>query len=157
MFACFQQACAAAGLEAAGRSKFYDTYMAIFLPHNSVSTPSSNLCFVCQQNNLAIQKAVCLSDDEKSAQVQVAQTHLDRAKTERENHNVQKLIKEAKQQFNDSVKFQSRPIQMHYSFDFAQQAHYPYDAQQTGPEYFKENVAFLMSAMWGKQPSLLSD
>ena len=25
----------------------------------------------------------------------------------------------------------------HYSYDFAQQIHYPYDCQQTGPEYFK--------------------
>ena len=134
VYARYQQACAGAGIQAVGRSKFYDTWQSL-LPHISVSTPSSDLCFVCQQNNLAIQKAVCLSDDEKSARIQVAQMHLDRAKTEREYYNVQ--IKEAKEQFNDSVKFQSRPIQMHYSFNFAQQVHYPYDAQQTGPEYFK--------------------
>ena len=102
LYARYQQACAGAGIQAVGRSKFYDTWQSL-LPHISVSTPSSDLCFVCQQNNLAIQKAVCLSDDEKSARIQVAQTHLDRAKTEREYYNVQ--IKEAKEQFNDSVKF----------------------------------------------------
>ena len=26
---------------------------------------------------------------------------------------------------------------MHYSFDFAQQVHFPFDCQQTGPAYFK--------------------
>ena len=130
----YQQACAASGIQAAGRSKFYDTWHCL-LPHISVSTPSSDLCFVCQQNNLAIQQAVCLSDNEKSARIQVAQRHLDRAKTEREYYNVQ--VKEAQEHYKDSVKCQSKPIQMHYSFDFAQQVHYPYDAQQTGPEYFK--------------------
>ena len=54
----YQQACAGAGIQAAGRSKFYDTWHCL-LPHISVSTPSSDLCFVCQQNNLAIQQAVC--------------------------------------------------------------------------------------------------
>ena len=109
VYARYQQACAGAGIQAVGRSKFYDTWQSL-LPHISVSTPSSDLCFVCQQNNLAIQKSVCLSDDKKSAWIQVAQTHLDRAKTEREYYNVH--IKEAKEQFNDSVKLQSRPIQM---------------------------------------------
>ena len=121
-------------IQAAGRSKFYDTWHCL-LPHISVSTPSSDLCFVCQQNNLAIQQAVCLSDNEKSARIQVPQRHLHRAKIEREYYNVQ--VKEAQEHYKDSVKCQSNPIQMHYSFDFAQQVHYPYDAQQTGPEYFK--------------------
>ena len=26
---------------------------------------------------------------------------------------------------------------MHYSYDFAQQVHFPFDSQQTGPAYFK--------------------
>ena len=29
------------------------------------------------------------------------------------------------------------PHLAHYSFDFAQQIHFPYNSQQTGPEYFK--------------------
>ena len=95
LYARYQQACTGARIQAVGHSKFYDTRH-FLLPHISVSTLSNKLCFVCQQNNLAIQKAVCLSDDdksariqvglsddEKSARIQVAQTHLDRAKTER--------------------------------------------------------------------------
>ena len=82
LYARYQQACTGARIQAVGHSKFYDTRH-FLLPHISVSTLSSKLCFVCQQNNLAIQNAVCLSDDEKSARIQVAQTHLDRAKTER--------------------------------------------------------------------------
>ena len=31
----------------------------------------------------------------------------------------------------------SRPVEFHYSFDYAQQVHYPADPQQPGPIYFK--------------------
>ena len=30
-----------------------------------------------------------------------------------------------------------KPYIPHYSYDFAQQVHFPFSAQQTGPEYFK--------------------
>lgn len=30
-----------------------------------------------------------------------------------------------------------KPRITHYSYDFAQQIHFPYSAQQTGPKYFK--------------------
>jgi len=38
---------------------------------------------------------------------------------------------------NRSVKPNSRNIMPHYSWDFAQQLHYPYEDQQVGPIYFK--------------------
>ena len=37
----------------------------------------------------------------------------------------------------NSIKLNSRNIMQHYSWDFAQQLHYPYEDQQVGPIYFK--------------------
>ena len=51
--------------DAVGRSKFYNLWSEL-LPHISISTPSSDLCFTCQQNLLVIQKSGCLSKEEKS-------------------------------------------------------------------------------------------
>ena len=45
----YRAACDENGWLAAGRSKFYDTWQER-LPHISVSTPSTDLCFTCQQN-----------------------------------------------------------------------------------------------------------
>ena len=130
IFERYKEACTKAEMSPVGRSKFYDTWHSL-LPHISIATPSSDLCFVCQQNNLAIQQSACLSEEEKTERLQIANDHLKRAKTEREYYNQQ--VDEAVQE----IKKSTTPTVAHYSFDFAQQVFYPYDAQQTGPEYFK--------------------
>ena len=122
----YKSACAESEREAVGRSKFYDLWSEL-LPHISISTPSSDLCFTCQQNALAIQKSACLPEEEKSKRLVSAQEHLHRAKTERDYYKSQV---EAAENADDSRI-------AHYSYDFAQQIHFPFDAQQTGPEYFK--------------------
>ena len=100
-------------------------------PH---SIPISDLCFVCQQNNQALHTAACLSEDEKAARIETAQKHIDKAKIEKQYYNAQ--VQEAEDQYKQAVAHQTKPGQMNYSFDFAQ-VHHPFDAQQTGPEYFK--------------------
>ena len=117
------------GLVTVGRSKFYAIWQEN-LPHISITKPSSDLCFTCQKNTMALQKAAHLSDDEKAELLEIAQEHLRRAKTERDYYNSQVDVAVASNE--------ASPARIgHYSYDFAQQLHYPFNAQQTGPEYFK--------------------
>ena len=78
-----------------------------------------DLYFVCEQNNLGIQQAACLSDGEKSARCGTKAPR--QAKTDREYYNVHtsKRSTGTIYVYKDSVKCQSKPFQMHYSFDFA--------------------------------------
>lgn len=130
----YRQACDANNWTLVRRTKFYDVWQHL-LPHISVSTPSTDLCFTCQQNNLSIQKSACLSEEEKAERLASAQEHILHAKTEREYYNCQ--VESAQTSCTSSEESGEPPRIAHYSYDFAQQIHYPYDAQQTGPEYFK--------------------
>ena len=134
VFTKYRDTCSSNGWSAVGRTKFYDVWQNI-LPHISISNQSSHLCFTCQQNSLALQKSVCLPEEEKSRRLQVAQDHLYRAKTEREYYKAQ--VDTAVSAWSTSESQKQNPRLCHYSYDFAQQVHYPYDAQQTGPEFFK--------------------
>ena len=76
--------------------------------------------------------SVCLSEEEKVRRLESAQQHLSWTKTEREYYNHQ--VDAAQAAWKSS---NSNPRIAYCSYDFAQQIHYPYDAQQTGPMYFK--------------------
>ena len=122
--------------EAVERSKFYDLWSEL-LPHISISTPSSDLCFTCQQNSLAIQKSGCLSEEEKSERLESAQEHLQRAKTEYDDYKSQVQAAESAEQSSSRI--------AHYSYDFAQQIHFHTIHSKQGPSTLKplENVGFL--------------
>ena len=64
-----------------------------------------------------------------------AQEHLSLAHTEREYYNSQ--VKAANRSLVSERGWGEKPRSSHYSYDFAQQVHFPFSAQQTGPEYFK--------------------
>ena len=129
----YKEACIASGFRHAGKSKFYQVWQEV-LPHISVSTPSSDLCFTCQQNNLAIQQSGCLPDVVKAQRLTAAQDHLALARTERMYYNAQ--VKAACESYSGKGATE-KPCIAHYSYDFTQQVHFPFSAQQTGPEYFK--------------------
>ena len=59
------------------------------LSHISVSTPSTDLCFVCQKNNLAIQQSSSLSDEAKAERLATAQEYLLLAHKERQYYKSQ--------------------------------------------------------------------
>ena len=124
----------AKGWTAIGMRKFYSVWQQL-LPHIAVSTPSTDLCFTCQQNNKSIQLSGCLSEEEKLKRVKVAQEHLIQAGKERAYYNSQVEVAQASAQAAKSEG--TTPRLAHLSFDFAQQIHFPFDSQQTGPEYFK--------------------
>ncbi|XP_011662879.2 uncharacterized protein LOC105437692 [Strongylocentrotus purpuratus] len=107
-----------------------------------VAKPATDLCWTCQQNNNLITRQVNVPDEEKTEALRRQEEHLLEAQRERDayrtacqaskavarEHSIKKLGKNAAN---------SKPVVFHYSFDFAQQVHYPADPQQPGPSYFR--------------------
>lgn len=99
-------------------------------PYVAVMKPATDLCFVCQQNANFLMKAANLPDTVKSDKLTEVQTHLSNARSQRLHYN--KQCESAKNALEKD------PLnEMHYSFDYAQQVHYPFNAQQPGPIFFK--------------------
>ena len=119
-------------------AKFHSLWTEL-VPHICTMRPATDLCFVCQQNNDAIQKATNLPEEEKSERLKLAEAHLHQAKVQRANFNdVCANAKAERDKFlqtaSPSDKYEGP---MHYSFDFAQGVHYPSNPLQPGPAYFK--------------------
>lgn len=105
------------------------------VPFIRVMPPADDLCQVCQDNATLIQKAANLSEEEKKKRLCDAQYHLEFAKKQRTYYR--EKVKESKEfQLAPS---QSKPqsAMLSYSFDYAQQVHYPSNPLQPGPLYFK--------------------
>ena len=106
--------------------------------------PATDLCWTCQKNNNLIQKTANLPEAEKVEAVRNQEQHLRLAAGEREfyKHCCQET-KESVAQHLEGVDFSLRrkPCSydgiVHYSYDYAQQLHYPSDPRQPGPIYFK--------------------
>ena len=111
--------------------------------------PMSDLCWQCQQNSTAILRAANHPDAEKSDAIKAAEEHLTIVQKERSFYRTtcddcKASIREC---FTTADKFtppslnacippNSKKIKAHYSFDYAQQVHYPSDPMQPGPVYF---------------------
>ena len=106
--------------------------------------PATDLCWTCQKNNNLIQKTVNLPEEQKVAAVRAQEEHLRLSAGERE------LYKNCCNQAKDGVQKHFREIDLnvrrepstyngtvHYSYDYAQQLHYPCNPNQPGPIYFK--------------------
>ena len=99
--------------------------------------PATDLCFTCQQNNDKLAKAFLLPEDEREALHASAMEHLQKARAERQNYR--KQCEDSENAWNahcSTNKETAYKRSMHYSFDYAQQIHYPYNDQQPGPAYF---------------------
>ncbi|XP_071962639.1 uncharacterized protein [Antedon mediterranea] len=112
------------------------------LPYIIVAQPATDLCWICQKNNSLITKQVNVPEAQKTEALRIQETHLEQARIEREFYNQccrqSKLIAKEMdiKQLGQNVP-NSKPITFHYSFDFAQQVHYPANPLQPGPIYFK--------------------
>ena len=140
---CFRSACEVASKRVVSYTKFIELWKQ-FHPNLVVAKPMTDLCFTCQQNTSKLLRAANLPESEKSECVRTQQYHLNSVQTERELYN--KACDNAKRSFKaleDSVDIDERhdpcslDTTMHYSFDFAQQVHYPSNPMQPGPIYFK--------------------
>ena len=114
------------------------------VPFVTTMNPSSDLCFVCQENVAAIMRSTNLPEDEKSEKLKSAEEHLTTAKVERKAYNDRKEISKAnwedlpsEHRCGHGNSHCNLPISMLYSFDHAQLVHIPSNPLQPGPAYFK--------------------
>ena len=119
------------------------------LPSIRLMKPMTDLCWTCQKNSTAILRSANFPDKEKSATIKNAQEHLQIVQIERSYYKTKcdDCRRDIISHFSSGDEFQppplashtpanSRDITAHYSFDYAQQVHYPSDPMQPGPIYF---------------------
>ena len=125
-----------------GYTKFVKTWNE-FLPFIKIMQPSTDLCYTCQKNTEKISGCAGALEEDKIEAVEAHQNHLRKAKCEREIYN---SAVDAGKHFlkghpNITLLSPSHPCSLqgtvHYSYDYAQQVHYPRNPQQLGPIYFK--------------------
>ncbi|XP_071490311.1 uncharacterized protein [Diadema antillarum] len=123
----------------------YSTFRKLWndlLPYVVVAKPATDLCWTCQQNNSLITKQVNVPEEQKTEALRQQELHLLQAKTERDAYNAACKASKVVSKEHDINKLErnepnSRPVTFHYSFDFAQQVHFPAHPQQPGPIYFR--------------------
>ena len=118
-------------------------------PSVIVMKPRSDLCWQCQQNSTAITRTANLPEADKSAAIESALEHLRVVRMERKHYKT--ICNECKESVRTHFATEdtftppppclrtscnTRDIKVHYSFDYAQQVHYPSDPLQPGPIYF---------------------
>ncbi len=133
--------------------EIFRRYMDESFPHVSFQAARTDLCDLCDQ--LREQLIHERKEDSLKETTEKLQAHLNRVTADRNEYRRQLTM--AKESW-DSLNKQTRTsilsglsnhpgyraaepncqdIDCHYSFDFAQQIHYPYSPQQRGKEYFK--------------------
>ena len=112
-----------------------------YCPEVFVTRPMTDLCWVCQQNNSRISRSANLTLDEKKQLVSEQDRHLTAVTEERSFY--QYCVEVSKRTAEDlglttlePSPACSKPVSMHYSFDYAQQVHLPSNPLQPGPIYF---------------------
>jgi len=127
-------------MRAVGKTTFRRLWRQL-VPYVVRTRPMTDLCWECQRNNEALYRSANLPDSVKSAKVIQQQQHLTLVHEERSIYN--SMVHDAKLTVaaagietlacNEPC---SNDFAMHYSFDFAQQVHYPSSPLQPGPMYF---------------------
>ena len=139
----YHYASTAAGHVAVGYSKFCDLWKQL-CPFIVIMRPASDLCWTCQKNNNQILKSANLPETQKAEAVKQQEAHLKLAAEERDFYkSCCKTTKDALVDHLKDVDFSEKRVAcslegtVHYSYDYAQQLHYPADPYQPGPIYFK--------------------
>ena len=108
------------------------------MPNIVITKPRTDICWECHQNNTAIYRSSNLPECVKSAKLKKQEQHLSIVEAERELYR--SMVADCKTAVSGCVLGQSVPCSrqgaIHYSFDFSQQIHIPYDPLQPGPMYF---------------------
>ena len=140
----YNSACQASNKRVVSYSKFLEIW-GKFFPNVVISKPMTDLCMTCQQNTNKLQRAANLSEVEKSECIRAHQEHINCAPAEGEFYkNSWTTTKKALEELeaDEAINHANRnacslKTTMHYSFDYAQQVHYPSNPMQLGPIYFK--------------------
>lgn len=119
------------------------------LPSIIIMKPMTDLCWTCHKNSTAILRAANLSEMSKSSTIKEAEEHLRIVQVERSFYKstCDACRKSIVAHFTVDGEFRPPPlsskispnsndIKAHYSFDYAQQVHFPSDPLQPGPIYF---------------------
>ncbi len=134
-----------AGNEAVG----YRTFLRVWqdeLSYIVFNNPKSDLCIQCEDFKKKLNQVAAILDEEKEAKqakiYQNAIDHINHAKKERMYYRAYALLasknyRKIQSRESSPCKANSIDTMMHYSWDFAQQFHYPFEDQQVGPIYFK--------------------
>ena len=128
--------------------KTFCTIWQQLVPQVVIMKPMTDLCWQCQQNNSLVLRAGSNIKD-KSEALQKALKHIHQVEREQTFYNNinAKCRDVTRSAFNQQGTFHppppasrapplTGPSQAHYSFDYAQQVHYPSDPMQPGPIYF---------------------
>ena len=135
--------CTSMGQVSVGYSKFCDLWNQL-CPFMLIMRPATDLCWTCQKTNNKVHRTANLPEAEKAEAVRTQEEHLRLASGEREHykscceeskHHVQGFLEEV--DFTKTCEPCSFNGTVHYSYDYAQQLHYPSDPSQAGPVYFK--------------------
>lgn len=111
------------------------------VPYIVRTRPLTDLCWECQRNNRAVYQSANLSDEEKAVRLKKQEEHLLHVTRERSLYRTQ--VEDSKRVLSEHPHLKlatNEPnavdVSMHYSFDYAQQVHYPSNPWQPGPMYF---------------------
>ncbi|MCP4112844.1 MAG: hypothetical protein GY749_46190 [Desulfobacteraceae bacterium] len=129
----------------------YRTFLKIWqeeLPHVRFDNPKTDLCMTCEDFKKRLnQISSALDENREKQKAQIhkeALKHLNQAEKERLFYKANSKIAneycrkiESEELCKKADKPNSRKIMAHYSWDFAQQLHYPFEDQQVGPIFFK--------------------
>ena len=135
--------CTSQGEQSVGYSKFCDLWNQL-CPFVLIIRPATDLCWTCQKNNNLIQISTNLPENQKVEAVRNQEEHLRLAAGERDFYK--KCCQESKESVGRNLQdidftMGREPCSyqgtVHYSYDYAQQLHYPSDPLQPGPIYFK--------------------
>ena len=110
-----------------------------YTPFILTTKPKTDLCWVCQKNSSKVYDANNAADKAKEIPLSNYLEHLRQVRLERDLYR--QMVDESKGLVKDGDHLGenqpcSRHGTVHYSFDFAQQVHYPADPLQPGPMYF---------------------
>ena len=131
------------GCSSVGYSTFCDLWKQL-CPFVVIMRPATDLCWTCRKNNNRIHKSANLPDAHQPEVVRAQKEHLRLAAGEREFYKT--CCKESKDSLAahlENIDFggEREPCSyfgtVHYSYDCAQQLHYPANPYQRGPIYFK--------------------
>ena len=129
----------------------YSTFCKLWkelVPFVIIMKPMSDLCWQCQQNSTALLRAANRPEEEKTMTIKDAQEHLRVVQLERSFYKTTCDQCRTSVMSHFTINGQFSPpsplssvvpvssIKVHYSFDYAQQVHYPSDPLQPGPIYF---------------------
>lgn len=115
-------------------------------PYIVFMKPMTDLCFTCQLNNNKILRSANRPEQEKTALVRAQEQHLFHSQRERDFYRnsckeaaraLSELLLNGEFHINEKHAPCSYKGTVHYSYDYAQQVHYPSNPLQPGPIYFK--------------------